>query len=61
MLGDVPMVETCFPVVIVRFPETALPAVRIDYSIGKNTVMAFVQEDVTLQIHSTTPEETKCL
>eukprot|EP00957_Ditylum_brightwellii_P068699 5215126-Ditylum_brightwellii.AAC.1 len=61
MSGDVPMVETCFLVVAMRFPETALPAVRIDHSIGGNTAMAFVQKDVTLQIHSTTPEETKCL
>eukprot|EP00957_Ditylum_brightwellii_P077053 5855389-Ditylum_brightwellii.AAC.1 len=62
MLRDVPMVETHFPVVVMRFLETALPAaVMIDHSIGENTTMAFVQEDVTLQIHIITPEETKCL
>eukprot|EP00957_Ditylum_brightwellii_P170494 12977558-Ditylum_brightwellii.AAC.1 len=58
--GDVPMVETCFPLVVMRFSETALPAVRIDHSFRGNTATAFVQEDVTLQIHGTTPEETKC-
>eukprot|EP00957_Ditylum_brightwellii_P080867 6151254-Ditylum_brightwellii.AAC.1 len=52
MSGYVPIVETCFPVVVMRFSETALPAVRIDHSIGGNTDMTFVQEDVTLQIHS---------
>eukprot|EP00957_Ditylum_brightwellii_P071340 5423134-Ditylum_brightwellii.AAC.1 len=61
MSRDVPMAETCFPVVVVGFPETALPVVKIDHSIGGNTTMAFVQEDATLQTHSTTPEETKCL
>eukprot|EP00957_Ditylum_brightwellii_P006094 461177-Ditylum_brightwellii.AAC.1 len=57
MLGDVSMVETHVPIAVMRFPETAFPAVRIYHSIGGNTTMAFVQEDVTLQIHSTTSEE----
>eukprot|EP00957_Ditylum_brightwellii_P027257 2061100-Ditylum_brightwellii.AAC.1 len=48
MLGDVPMVETYFPVAVMRFSETALQTVNIDHSIGGNTAMAFVQEDVIL-------------
>eukprot|EP00957_Ditylum_brightwellii_P134276 10237513-Ditylum_brightwellii.AAC.1 len=54
------MVQTGFPVVVMKHPEVSLPAIDIDHSVSGNMVLAFVKEGATLQIHSTTPEETKC-
>eukprot|EP00957_Ditylum_brightwellii_P172626 13141437-Ditylum_brightwellii.AAC.1 len=60
MPGDMPMVQTRFPVVVMKHPEVSLPTVDIDHSISGNMVLAFVKEGAMLQIHSTTSEETKC-
>eukprot|EP00957_Ditylum_brightwellii_P094021 7158825-Ditylum_brightwellii.AAC.1 len=59
MSGDLPLVDTCFPVIVIKYP-TKNPTAAIEYSIEGNCAKAFVYNAAMLQIHSITPEETKC-
>eukprot|EP00957_Ditylum_brightwellii_P104921 7996825-Ditylum_brightwellii.AAC.1 len=60
MSGDIPMVELCYVVIVMCCPTDPIPTVPIDYSIEGNTLLAFAWYAVVLNIHSTTPKETKC-
>eukprot|EP00957_Ditylum_brightwellii_P163173 12424996-Ditylum_brightwellii.AAC.1 len=52
MSGNTPIVETCYPVIVMKHSSQHIPTVKIDYSIEGNTANAFVQPQ------SMTPEET---
>ena len=42
MSGDLPMVVTRFPVIVMKYPDVPVPTVDIDHYIGGNAAMAFV-------------------
>eukprot|EP00957_Ditylum_brightwellii_P057615 4369293-Ditylum_brightwellii.AAC.1 len=60
MSGDIPLVETCYPVIVMKHPSQNIPTVKISHSIERNTAKAFVKEAVMIRVQSTTPEKTKC-
>eukprot|EP00957_Ditylum_brightwellii_P080710 6138531-Ditylum_brightwellii.AAC.1 len=60
MSGDIPLVETCYPVIVMKHPSQNIPTVKINHSIEGNTDKAFVEDDVMICVQSTRPEETKC-
>ena len=59
MSGDVPMVETRFPVIVMKRPNL-FPTVEIDYQIQGNNGLAFVKNSIQLTVNRTVPEETTC-
>eukprot|EP00957_Ditylum_brightwellii_P145993 11117440-Ditylum_brightwellii.AAC.1 len=39
--GDLPLVETCFPVIVMKYPTKKIPTAAIEYSIEGNCAKAF--------------------
>ena len=59
MSGDLPLVETHFPVVVMKFPRN-IAEVNVFESIQGNHSKAFVVNEAQLTVCSTTPKETTC-
>jgi hypothetical protein len=60
MSGDLPMLETPYPVVVMLYPSRGLPPVVINPEIQGNNHLAFSLEACHLRINRTSPEETTC-
>eukprot|EP00957_Ditylum_brightwellii_P145234 11061570-Ditylum_brightwellii.AAC.1 len=49
MSGDLPLVETYFPVIVMKYPTEKIPTAAIKYSIKGNCTNAFVCNAAMLQ------------
>eukprot|EP00957_Ditylum_brightwellii_P091851 6993901-Ditylum_brightwellii.AAC.1 len=58
--GDIPLVETHYPVIVMKHPSQNIPTVKIDHFIEGNTAKAFVEDAFMICVQSTAPEETNC-
>ena len=59
MSGDIPLVKTQLPIVIMK-PPIVIPHVNINTSIQGNSAMAFVYNKIPLYLNRTTPVQTTC-
>jgi hypothetical protein len=59
MRGDIPLVKTQLPVIVMR-PPLKIPMVSINKGIQENLSMAFVLNKVELNINRTVPLQTTC-
>ena len=59
MNGDIPMVQTPFPVIAMKFPLT-YPVVTVNQEIQGNVSMAFVQNGIAIAVRKTEPVTTTC-
>ena len=59
MAQDVPMLETRFPVIVMKKPNL-MREIRVNMALGGNTSKAFVFNHCAIEVVSSTPEETKC-
>jgi len=59
MNGDIPMVQTPFPVIAMKFPLT-YPVVTVNQEIQGNVSMAFVQNGIAIAVQKTEPVTTTC-
>ena len=59
MNGDIPMVQTHFPVIAMNFPVT-YPVVTVNQEIQGNVSMAFVQNGIIIAVQKTEPVTTTC-
>jgi hypothetical protein len=59
MAGDIPMLETRLPVIVMKRPRELFQVV-IDKGISSNSSRAFVYKNCQISIRSSTVEETKC-
>ena len=59
MSGDIPLVKTQLPIIIMKPPQT-ISHVPINFTIQGNNALAFVYNDVFLELNRTTPVQTTC-
>ena len=59
MKGDIPLIESKFPAMVMNTPRTFLP-VEIDYQVTGNHCFAFCLKNVELSVAAFTPVSTKC-
>lgn len=59
MSGDIPMLETQFPVIVMRTPDQIQP-VPVNFEIQGNNALSFVQNGAIVSVKRTAPEETTC-
>ena len=59
MSGDIPLVKTGLPIIIMKSPLN-IPNVRVNASIQGNNALAFVYNNASLHLNRTTPVQTTC-
>ena len=59
MVGDIPLLVTKFPVIIMSVPHH-FPRVSVDYQIQGNSAFAFVMRGMKLKVGGLTPIATSC-
>ena len=59
MSGDIPLVKTGLPIIIMKRPSR-VPHVPINFTIQGNSALAFVYNNINLELTLTTPVQTTC-
>jgi len=59
MVGDIPLLNTNFPVIIMNAPTSYL-RVSIDYQVQGNNAFAFALNNINVFIKNTSPKSTSC-
>ena len=59
MSGDIPLVKTGLPIIIMK-PPSRIPHVPINFTIQGNSALAFVYNNINLELTLTTPVQTTC-
>ena len=59
MNGDIPLIESKFPAMVMKTPKTFLP-VDINYQVTGNHCFAFCLKDVEISVSAFTPVSTRC-
>ena len=59
MKGDIPLIESKFPAMVMNTPRIFLP-IEIDYQVTGNHCFAFCLKNVELSVTAFTPVSTKC-
>ena len=60
MSGDIPMIETTFPIIVMKHPQGGFDSIPINYQVQGNNHLAFVLNNARLRVLRTSPQETTC-
>ena len=59
--GDLPMMETWYPIIMMKRPNARFDPIPINHNIQRNTHLAFFPTATHVVLNITSPEETMCL
>eukprot|EP00957_Ditylum_brightwellii_P210762 15365360-Ditylum_brightwellii.AAC.1 len=60
MSGGIPMIETTFPIIVMRHLQGGFDSIPINYELQGNNHLAFILNNSTLLVSCTSPQETTC-